>query len=45
MAATAVALAGGFGFPVLLFQHSLARELDLITFAADALNEDLLSFF
>lgn len=38
------ALAGSFGFPVLLSQHCLARKLDLIAFAADAFHEDLLTF-
>src|SRR5215203_3135448 len=41
----AVARAGGFGFAILLAQHCLSRELDLIPFAADALHENLLSFF
>lgn len=37
------ALAGGFGFTILLAQHSLARKLDLVAFAANALHENLLS--
>src|SRR5215211_3740437 len=40
----AVARAGGFGF-LLLAQHSLPRELDLVAFATDALHENLLPFF
>ena len=39
----AVALAGGFSFAILLAQHRLPRELDLVAFAADAFHENLLT--
>ena len=43
--AAAVAGAGGFGFAILLAQYRFARELDLVAFAADALHQNLLTFF
>jgi len=38
------ALAGCFGFSILLTQNRFARKLDLVPFAADALHENLLAF-
>jgi len=38
------ALAGCFGFSILLTQNRFARKLDLVPFAADALHENLLPF-
>ena len=43
--AAAVARAGGFGFSILFAQHCLSGKLDLVAFAADALHENLLTFF
>src|SRR3982751_1654561 len=40
-----VALARSFRFAVLVPQNRLARELDLIAFAPDALHQNLLAFF
>src|SRR6266487_4932709 len=40
-----IAGAGGFGLPLLVAQHCLPRKLDLVAVLADALDEDLLSFF
>ena len=39
------ALAGSFGLAILFAQHGLARELDLVPLAADALHENLLALF
>ena len=40
-----VAGAGSLSLTTLITQHGFARELDLISFFANALNENLLSFF